>query len=518
MKRVGCLYRVSTKKQLYDDDIPMQRKSCRAFIETKEDWMLVKEYYEKGVSGYKLTSEQRSEMAKIKLDVLNKQIDILLVFMFDRIGRQENETPFVVQWLIEHGVEVWSVKEGQRKLESNIDKLLNYMTFWAAEGESEKTSIRATEERIRLTKEGIYMGNYAPYGYELVKSEELISKIGKNRRILQIYEEEAKVVRKIYSLIYNQDYGLIKVARFLNNEGILKRNAKEWRDHDISELVKNPIYKGYVSFGKRNKKKNCGEKRNKKEDWILADKPNPDIIIISEEIFDAVNEKIEKRKKTGEKKLRLLSEMVTCGHCNKSIIPRQKKDSKYTYMVCREHCLYKNCDYSANYRLDKLEPIIINEINNYLDELSKFDYKDMFDKRNKKLNDLLIDKKQKEYKIIKNEEKIESLKKEIVKSLSEKDENKKIELNNKLQEMKDELEKTINDKIKIENKINRTLKKVKHIENYVPQWKEEFNNANLNVQREILKLLVNRIYLYNDKIVIDLKYPINENDSKEVVV
>ena len=210
--------------------------------------------------------------------------------------------------------------------------------------------------------------------------------------------------------------------------------------------------------------------------------------------------------------------MVTCGHCNKSIIPRQKKDSKYTYMVCREHCLYKNCDYSANYRLDKLEPIIINEINNYLDELSKFDYKDMFDKRNKKLNDLLLDKKQKEYKIIKNEEKIESLKKEIVKSLSEKDENKKIELNNKLQEMKDELEKTINDKIKIENKINRTLKKVKHIENYVPQWKEEFNNANLNVQREILKLLVNRIYLYNDKIVIDLKYPINENDSKEVVV
>ena len=39
MKRVLCLYRVSTKGQVdKKDDIPMQRRECMAFIERMEDW------------------------------------------------------------------------------------------------------------------------------------------------------------------------------------------------------------------------------------------------------------------------------------------------------------------------------------------------------------------------------------------------------------------------------------------------------------------------------------------------
>ena len=52
-KRVGCLYRVSTKKQVnIEDDIPMQRNACMEFIKKREEWELNKEYIEPGVSGY----------------------------------------------------------------------------------------------------------------------------------------------------------------------------------------------------------------------------------------------------------------------------------------------------------------------------------------------------------------------------------------------------------------------------------------------------------------------------------
>jgi len=34
--------------------------------------------------------------------------------MFDRVGRIESESPFVVQWFVEYGVEVWSVNKGQQ--------------------------------------------------------------------------------------------------------------------------------------------------------------------------------------------------------------------------------------------------------------------------------------------------------------------------------------------------------------------------------------------------------------------
>lgn len=29
---------------------------------------------------------------------MNQRFDVLLVFMFDRLGRRDDETPFVVEW------------------------------------------------------------------------------------------------------------------------------------------------------------------------------------------------------------------------------------------------------------------------------------------------------------------------------------------------------------------------------------------------------------------------------------
>ena len=77
MKRIGCLYRVSTKKQTYNNDIPVQKNACRNFIKTKKDWKLEKEYIELGVSGYKLTAKERDVIQTIKKDVCNKEIDVL---------------------------------------------------------------------------------------------------------------------------------------------------------------------------------------------------------------------------------------------------------------------------------------------------------------------------------------------------------------------------------------------------------------------------------------------------------
>ena len=53
---------------------------------------------EKGISGFKVSAEKRDAIQELKEAALNKEFDVLLVFMFDRLGRIENETPFVLQW------------------------------------------------------------------------------------------------------------------------------------------------------------------------------------------------------------------------------------------------------------------------------------------------------------------------------------------------------------------------------------------------------------------------------------
>ena len=123
-KRVYCLYRVSTLGQVEKDDIPMQRQCCREFA-LENNWDIVCEKSEKGVSGFKKSAKDRSAIQEMQQDALLGKYDILLVFMFDRLGRKDDETPFVVEWFVNHGIEVWSVKEGQQRFESHVDKLTN---------------------------------------------------------------------------------------------------------------------------------------------------------------------------------------------------------------------------------------------------------------------------------------------------------------------------------------------------------------------------------------------------------
>lgn len=69
-ERVYCLYRVSTNKQVDHDennqaDIPMQRKACHDFA-AKMGWVIVGEEQETGVSGYKVSADDRDKLQLIK--------------------------------------------------------------------------------------------------------------------------------------------------------------------------------------------------------------------------------------------------------------------------------------------------------------------------------------------------------------------------------------------------------------------------------------------------------------------
>ncbi|MDD2362309.1 MAG: hypothetical protein PHH84_05055 [Oscillospiraceae bacterium] len=44
--------------------------------------------------------------------------------MFDRLGRKEDETPFVVEWFVNNGIEVWSVNEGEQRFDKRTSELM----------------------------------------------------------------------------------------------------------------------------------------------------------------------------------------------------------------------------------------------------------------------------------------------------------------------------------------------------------------------------------------------------------
>ena len=77
MNRVYCLYRVSDRGQVEKNDIPMQRIACQTFAQER-GWEILREFSEKGVSGYKLTMQQRDAVMEIREDAMAGKFDILL--------------------------------------------------------------------------------------------------------------------------------------------------------------------------------------------------------------------------------------------------------------------------------------------------------------------------------------------------------------------------------------------------------------------------------------------------------
>lgn len=307
--RVCCLYRVSTGKQVdytenHEADIPMQRKACHSFA-AKMGWTIVHEEQEEGVSGHKVRAESRDKLQIIKAMAARGEFDIFLVFMFDRIGRIADETPFVVEWFCKHGIQVWSTQEGEQRFDNHTDKLLNYIRFWQADGESEKTSIRTRTSLGQLVEAGHFKGGFAAYGYDLVKSGRLNKK--KHELLdLQINEEEAAVVRLIFDKYTNEGYGAQRIATYLNRLGYHTRTGKNWHHASIRGILCNLTYTGVLRSG------------NSRSEVI------PELQIITPQQFETAQRIREERADHAREQptvplntrgQSLLAGNVFCGHC-----------------------------------------------------------------------------------------------------------------------------------------------------------------------------------------------------------
>ena len=241
------LYRVSTLGQVEKDDIPMQKTKCRAFAEEK-GWTIIKEFSEKGISGFKVAAKDRDAIQEIQKDAVAGKFDVLLVFMFDRLGRRDDETPFVVEWFVKCGIEVWSCMEGQQRFDSHVDKLMNYIRYWQASGESLKTSMRVKTRLSQLTGEGCYTGGAYPFGYRIEKQGRL-NKKGQEVYDLVIDEAEAEIVRLIFRKYADEGYGSQRLCRWLHDEGIRSRDGKGFPNTTINRIIKNRIYVGILKNG-----------------------------------------------------------------------------------------------------------------------------------------------------------------------------------------------------------------------------------------------------------------------------
>ena len=532
-KKIRTLLRVSSRQQLRDNDIPIQRAEAEQFISQHPDWQFDKEYLEKGISAYHNGVEDREILQEILQDARNKEFDILLAYMSDRIGRQE-EYSFYVAELNRLGIEVWTIKEGHLATDSHVEKLLNYIRFWQNEGESKKTGMRVHDTMIELVKAGKFVGGKAPYGYKLVLSGEL-SNHGRALHKLVVVPEQADIVRQIFSYAVNQGMGYQKIAKTLTEKNIPAPNTDIWKNGTIRSILMNPIYMGYIAYGRRKKEHSHCTKLDRKT-WTYAKEQNPELVIVSQEVWERAQEIREARKKRIEDAKQAtndlymeqynipfstrgrlaLTGLVYCGYCGKRLkntgyanhwTSKRTGEEKVSY-VGRYGCPTQ-CKPRSTYSQDYLESIVFSAVESYLENLKKIDISSELEEMKsqqtkvieRELKDLDKEIKKLQADITTLEEKIpDAIRGDFAFSadklsaiIKEKEQRKK-EIESTKKRLKKQLEET-----------SIQSEEMKEFISVMPKWSELFQESDTQTKQMLISTLVDKIIVKDDEITIKFK-------------
>ena len=382
---VGIYIRLSREDddKTYESESITNQKSLLLQYANENKLRVYDIYVDDGYSG---TSFDRPGFKKLIDDIEHNKINMVITKDMSRLGRDYIGTGELVEkYFPAHNVRYIAVTD-------NIDTFLDSSNNDIAPFKAIMNDFYAKDisKKIRSSlrakmKEGKYVSGRTPFGYMQDPD---------NKNHLVIYEEQAKIVRRIFDMSLN-GMTYFKIAKQLTIEHI-KTPASyysfEWRSHynlhygnwhakTIQDILTNRIYSGDLVQNRRNKVNYKVKKivKNNPKDFIVVE--NTHEPIIDKATFYEVQKRLPKNVGRNEKiEYHLLDGLLYCGDCGHriSVTARRKKDNR-CYTVCNYYRSYikdKVCTtHSNNY--DILEKVILETLKkSCLDYIDKKKIKD----------------------------------------------------------------------------------------------------------------------------------------------
>ncbi len=328
--------------------------------------------YREVVSGDTIAA--RPEMQKLLQAVESGVYTGVLVVEVERLARGDT---------IDQGIVVQTFKYSDTKIvtpmktyDPNNEYDEEYFEFGLFMSRREYKTINRRLQRGRESsvKEGKYVGNKPPYGYEKVKLK------AQKGYTLSPVPEEAEIVKLIFEL-YTQGeqqsdgtfkrLGTALIAKRLNEMGILSGTGKIWVVPTVRDLLRNPTYTGKVRWNWRKavKKVINGETvisrpRTPAEQCITVEGLHE--AIISEDTFNKAQEIMNENpaKPIGEMYVvkNPLSGLVVCGFCGRTMVRRPYPNGHNSYLICQ----LTGCP-NVSSRLDVVERHVLNSLREWVE-------------------------------------------------------------------------------------------------------------------------------------------------------
>lgn len=356
--RVTFYARVSSESDEQLNSLGNQITYYEDLIQRNAHWTFVPGYIDEGLSA--ATTKKRENFNRMIDDAAQDKFDLVLTKEISRFARNTLDSIQFTRQLLGCGVGVFFQNDNINTLDEDSELRLSIMSS-IAQDELRKLSSRVKFGHQQAIKDKVVLGNSRIFGYV------------KDAGRLVIDEEQAPMVRELFSLYATGDYSMKQLETLFWEKGYRNHNGKKIAHTTMSNLIANPKYKGYY-VGNKVKVVDLFTKKQKflpPEEWVMFKDETGEIVpaIVSEELWDAANAVLKKRSEDVKNRqgicnhANLLTGKLYCTHCGTAYYRRDSVDrqgNKNSKWVCSGKI--KNgadsCDSFAIYE-DELKPLLL---------------------------------------------------------------------------------------------------------------------------------------------------------------
>lgn len=367
------------------DSVISQSEILQEFVNQRNDISVYDSYIDDGWSG---TNFDRPDFTRMIEDIEDGHVNCVIVKDLSRLGRNYSATGYYIDdYFATRKVRFIAINNLIDTAADTSNPALACITIGMQnvinESVAATTSVNIRGALNIRRKQGLFVGSYAPYGYE---------KDPNDHHKLVIDEEAATIVRRIFDQYILGENPTI-IADKLNEEGIPnpitykqmkgydinRKNKGIWYSTTVYRILKNEVYIGNM-IQKKNSSINYKVKKQTsvpKEKQIRVD--NTHEPIIDEKIFWQAQNMIVVGSFTTPKQSQAhpLSRLVYCSKCGRRMRYRVNKHSYGTYEYYRcigERGVCKGCE-GYSIRTDILMPKVGKNLLQHIKDENLTQYK-----------------------------------------------------------------------------------------------------------------------------------------------
>ncbi len=376
------LREIKDKKE--SNSIANQKALILKTLESMPDVTLYDIYIDDGFTGLNF---ERPNFQRMCEDIYNGRVNMVIVKDLSRLGRDYIDSGRYVKKIFpSYHVRFVSVLDHFDSLtatQSDVNLLIPVKNF-VNDNYSRDISGKVRSHQEVMRENGLYVGSHVAYGYKKLETD-------RNRIIPDEYA--ADIVRKIFDWKL-KGLSSASIADKLNGLGVaapseykrqlggnyksgFQKNRKaKWSAVAINRILRNKIYIGVLEQGKREKVNYKLNKVVEKPETEWAVKENTHEAIISKADFENVAKllNLDTRKSPEEETLFMLSGLMFCGECGRSMVRRcnRYKDKQSVYYICATYNKGKGCS-RHSIAQSVIEDILLDTIKRHIEHVARLE-------------------------------------------------------------------------------------------------------------------------------------------------